>query len=226
MIAIEIDGTPDRSVEEGDTLTLTARALNVAGDTVPGAVITWEMVDPDSGQIGFTLDASTGLVTAHAPGSGRVRPRVEDLTTQAVITVTVTPAPDSVAAGGDVTVTMVAGDSVSPPLIVTVYYLADDTAAPVALGKKPVHYYAVDPAPGSTEAEGFFLALSDSDDAGPDSHRITAQSDAAGRASVVVRRISGAAVPDSALVDAAVTTAAGDTVAGSPVRFVVVFAGS
>jgi hypothetical protein len=225
IIALEIYGPAERTIEEGDTLTLTARALNLAGDTVPGAVITWEMVDVDSGQVGFTLDESTGLVTAYAPGSGRVRPRVEDLTTLAVITVTVTAAPDSVAPGGDLTVALAPGDSLSPPLAVVVYDLTTDPPNTMAIAEKPVQFYLVDPVPGSPAADGFFLTVPDSLEAGPDLHRITATTDAGGRASAVARRIAGIAVPDSAVVDAMVTTAAGVTVAGSPIRFVVIFDG-
>jgi hypothetical protein len=226
VIALLIDGPPQRTVEEGDTLTLAASALNLAGDTVPGAAITWEMVTLDSGQVGFTLDASTGLVTANAPGSGDVRPRFEDLTTRAVITVTVTAAPDSVAAGSDLTVTMAAGDSVSPQLSVIVYDLTTDPTNPVAIGEKPVHFYLVQPEPGSDEADGFFLTVPDSVEVGSDAHQVTAASDDGGRASIVVRHIVGRAVPDSAIVDALATTASGTTVAGSPIRFVIVFDGS
>jgi hypothetical protein len=226
VIALEIDGTPERTVEEGDTLTLKARALNVAGDTVPGTVITWEMVDVDSGQVGFTIDGATGLITAHAPGSGRVRPRVEELTTLAVVFVTVTAAPDSVGPSGGQTVTMAVTDSVSPPLTVVVYQLTDESASPVALGEKPVHFYVVEPLPGSSEAGGFFLTAQDSVEAGSDPHSVTVTTDAGGSASVVVRRIADSIVPDSAMVEASVTAATGGAVSGSPVRFVVIFDGN
>jgi len=226
IIALAIDGPAERTVEEGDTLTLTARALNLAGDTVPGAVITWEMVEVDTGQVGFTLDESTGLVTAYAPGSGDVRPRVADLTTLAVITVTVTAAPDSMAPGGDLTVTVAPGDSVSSPLTVVVYDLTVDPPNAMAIAEKPVQFYLVDPVPGSAAADGLFLTVPDSLEAGSDPHRVTATSDAGGKASAVVRLIAGVAAPDSAVVDAVVTTAAGATVAGSPVRFVVIFDGN
>lgn len=65
------------SVAVGDTVRLTARALNTHGAAVPGAVITWVVID--TGTVGFTLDGATGLVRGTTPGGGRVQARVENL---------------------------------------------------------------------------------------------------------------------------------------------------
>ena len=113
-----MDGSQEQTVVEGDTLLLRARAINAAGDTVPDAAIVWELLEVDTGQVGFTLDTLTGLVTARSPGSGRVRARVGTLAS-GVITVIVVPAPDSIAAAGPQQVAMGASDGAEAFLLVT-----------------------------------------------------------------------------------------------------------
>ena len=223
-IALVIEGLPERSLEVGDTLTLIAKALTLGGDTVPDAQIAWVVVGPDTGQLGFTLDTLSGLVTGYAPGSGSVQPRLEDLITRALIEVTVTPAADSVAPGGSQQLTMAAGDSVSPAMSVAVL-LVDSLGATVAIGEKPVHFYLVDPPPGSASATGLFLTIEAGGQLGGEPHHVVAISDGGGQASAVVKRIAGSSLPGTAVVDASVVTATGDTVAGSPVRFTVLFGG-
>jgi len=222
-IALVIEGLPERSIEEGDTLTLLADVVTAAGDTVPDPAIVWTIVDPDTGQLGFTLDSLTGLVTGTKPGGGRVRPRFEDLITLAVVTVTVTPAPDSLAAAGDQRVALQTSDSISAPMVAAVFDRTTDSSAVVALEDKQVQFYLISPPPGSTDASGFYLTLSDNGQPGEDPHRVTVKTDQQGQARAVVKRHPGAVLTDSAVVEAAVVTAVGGPVAGSPVRFVVLF---
>jgi hypothetical protein len=72
----------------GDTLLLEAQAVNAAGDIVADADIFWAVIDVDSGQLGFTLDTTTGTVVAMGAGSGRVQARVADIRSDP-ITITV-----------------------------------------------------------------------------------------------------------------------------------------
>ena len=72
----------------GDTLLLEAQAVNAAGDIVVDADIFWAIIDVDSGQLGFTLDTTTGTVLAIAAGAGRVQARVADIRSDP-ITITV-----------------------------------------------------------------------------------------------------------------------------------------
>jgi len=220
IVAIEIVGSTPPTVEEGDTLRLHARAVSARGDTVPEAAITWVTLDVDSGQVGITIEASTGLVTALAPGSWRVQAQVENLATGAIV-VTVVPAPDSVSAVGDVRVTVDTAAAGSPPLTVVVVDVTTVPGDTLALGGKSVHFLTADPPPGSPAASGFFLT--ESDVPGADPHRVDALSGTNGRASVTVMRVAGQPQPDSVAVDAVAVTARGDTVAGSPVRFWVLF---
>ncbi len=208
IVGLEVEGGLQRSVEENGSIQLIAWAISAGGDTVPDADIVWDLLDVDSGQVGFTLEPSTGLVVAYSPGTGSVRPRVEAVTPKTPITITVTPAPDTVSATGEQAVTMTAADVVSPPLTVGLSDLTTPSDSVVPLPEKEVQFLVVFPDPGTAETAGFFL---------------TRATDGSSRASAYVRRIAGAVLPDSAVVHARASTAAGGTVPGSPVRFVVIF---
>jgi hypothetical protein len=223
IIAIEIDGAAARNVEENETVTLSARAIDAAGDTVPDAIIVWELLVADSGTAvtGFELDGTTGIIQATTPGHGRVRARVDDLLSD-TISIVVTGAPDSIAASGDTLLTMASGDIVSPAVAVALFDLTTDPIVESPLAEKMVTFRLVYPVPGAPEAQGFFLTEGDSVP-GMDHHTLTVPTDGTGNASVFVRRIADSTLPDSAVVDAAAVTATGITVTGSPVRFTVVF---
>jgi hypothetical protein len=222
IVAIQVVGTLTPQVEEGDTLRLQARALQADGDVVPDASILWVIIDVDSGQIGFTLDSLTGLVTAVTKSSGRVQARVEELATPP-ITLTVSAAPDSLAATGDQRVTFdTTTAEVSPGLVTVVLDLTTSPGEELPLAEKPVDYALVEPAPGSELSQGIFLTMSDTVP-GSDPHRVTIQTGSNGQASAVLRRLPDFALPDSAVVHATAMTATAAPVAGSPIRFVVLF---
>ncbi len=221
MVAIEIVGVTAPMLEEGDTLTLRARAIDAAGDTVPAAAITWIVVDVDSGQVGFTIEEATGRIAALSPGSGRVRARVETLVSGPIL-VTVLAAADSIGATGATRLTVDTAVVASLPLAVAAWDFTSSPGDTVALAGKLVQFLTVDPPPGSAAADGFFITQSDTVP-GTDPHVVDVTTGLSGEASVIVRR-SGATQPDSAAIDAVSVTATGDTVAGSPVRFWVVFA--
>ena len=78
----------DQSIVVGDTVQLVARAVNAAGDVVDSIAIGWQIVDVDSGQIGFTLDTASGIIAGTHPGAGRVQASLADLRSNP-ITITV-----------------------------------------------------------------------------------------------------------------------------------------
>jgi hypothetical protein len=227
IIAIEIEGGRQQTVEELDSLQLVARAISAGGDTIPDAVIVWSLLDSDtdSTQVGFDLEAQTGLVIARAaPGSGRVMPAVGDVRPNEPITVLVLPAPDSVSPSGQQTVTMSAGEMLSPALETTVFDLTSNPDSVVPLAEKPVQFLVVQPPPGTADAAGFFLVGSAQDTVPPeDRHSLSTTTDASGRARAFVRRVSGSTLPDSAVINCTVFTATGANVAGSPVQLLVRF---
>ncbi len=87
IVALQTEPDP-LTITIGDTLLLEAQAVNAAGDIVVDADIFWTVIDVDSGQLGFTLDTTTGTVVAIAAGSGRVQARVADIRSDP-ITITV-----------------------------------------------------------------------------------------------------------------------------------------
>ncbi len=221
-----MDGPLQRAVEESDSLLLVARAIDAKGDTVPDVEIIWELLDADSDSapVGFLLDTQRGLISATSPGKGRVRPKVESFTPAEYITVSVTAAPDSVMASGDLTIVMTSTETTSSKLEVLVYDLTTVPATVVPLSNKPVQFDVVVPDPDAAEAAGFFLVLSPLDSVPEETpHTVVAATDDMGLAEAFVRRILGASLPDSAVVQANVSTAIGETVRGSPIRFVVIF---
>ena len=220
IVAIEIVGSLNPAVEEGDTLRLHARAIDAAGDSVPDAAIRWSVLD--TGQVGIELDSTTGLLTALGPGSWRVQARVEALVS-GVVSVTVTPRPDTVVAGSPDTVTVPPGGSASEGLAVVVQDLTTAPGQQLPLSDKAVHFAVVRPAPGSPTAGAIFLTAGDTIP-GAEPHHVVVLTDDAGRATIVARRVSGATPPDTVDVHAVALTATGDTVPGSPVPFTVVFA--
>ncbi len=216
VIAIEVAGGTSRDVETGGMLQLMAAALDGTGDTVPDAVITWELIDVDSGQVGFTLDPS-GLVTAVSPGNGRVQARFETLRAGPITVSVIDVIPDSIAAVGDQRVTQGTADTTSPPLVVVVYDLTLAPPSAIPLDSQTVAFALTLPAPGSAEAQGFFLTVGDTVPVG-DPHRLDVLTDDLGLATIVVRRLSPGTVPDSAVIHASL-----GSVAGSPLEFVVLF---
>jgi len=68
VVALEVVNSAP-TVNAGDTLRLSARALNAGGQTVANATVSWTTVD--TGVVAFQLDPS-GLVTGQTPGTGRV----------------------------------------------------------------------------------------------------------------------------------------------------------
>ena len=209
-------------LEEGDTLRLRARAISAKGDTVPDAGLWWVLLDVDSiGQVGFTIDSATGLISAYGPGSGDVQARVDNLGTGA-ITVTVAPAPDSVAAVSETRVIVDTAAVSSTPLTVVVWDFTTSPGDTLALGGKPVHFLTVDPPAGSPAADSFFITESGTQP-GSDSHKVDLTTAANGQAAVSAVRVGGQTQPDSVAIEAVALTAHGDTVAGSPIRFWVLF---
>jgi len=216
IIAVEIVGPLIRTVEEGDTLQLEARALDANGNVVQEAVILWAVVDDSI--VGFTIGETTGLVETTAPDTGRVAAFADELPSEPVL-IQVSPAADSVASVSATRDTVDGAEPASSALTVEVLDITSDT---LPLIGKPVHFDLVEPPPGDPAGAGVFLATTDTVP-GADPHHLEVVSQALGQAWVVVRKVSGTTTPDSAVIHATVVTAIGDTVAGSPVRFVVLF---
>lgn len=222
IVAIELLSPRAVTLEEGDSVLLEARALDIDGNVLEEAPVVWETLTPvtDSMPAGIALDSATGLVVATRPGTFAVRARVEELPTEPV-TVQVTPAADSLAADVDTALTVDTTATASGPLRVRVLDLttADST---LRLGGQPVTWQIVAPALDSA-APTVVLTLTAAADPGEDPFRAGATTGPDGTAAVFARR-QGAGQPDSVIVEATASRAVGTPVPGSPVRFVVHFA--
>jgi len=217
VIAIEYTGPASPRLEEGDTVTLTARAIDIRGKTLPEVQLTWVVLELDTVPVGISLDSLTGHVVARTPGGPwRVQGRAEGIFIDPPIQVFVTGAPDSIAAVSDIRLEVDTAAEFSPSLVVMVYDLTSKPGEAQAAGAKPVIFDLVDPA----AANG--VALESAADTVDDPLHVELRTASDGRVSLTVRRV-GPTQPDSIVVEAVSTTALGDVVAGSPVRFTVIF---
>jgi hypothetical protein len=91
VVALEVVNSAP-TVAAGDTLRLSARALNASGQTVTTAVVTWTTVD--TGVVAFQLDPS-GLVTGTTPGTGRVEAVADNLRSDPITVTVIAPASSS-----------------------------------------------------------------------------------------------------------------------------------
>lgn len=219
IIALEYTGPTSPSVEEGDTVRLTARALDIRGDTLPDAEIVWRVIELDTVDVGFVLDSVTGLIAGvHPGGPWRVQGSAEGLQIDPPISVRVTAAPDSAARADTGAVVMSVAQNQTSSLTVAVFDLTTTPDQPGPAGGARVRYQLVDPEPGSAQANGIAIVVTA--EVGDDPHAAETESNSAGQAAAFVRRV-GTSQPDSVLIDAVVFTARGDTVPGSPIRFLV-----
>ena len=223
VVAIEYTGPASITLEEGDTVRFLAVALGLDGQPLPDVVVVWYPLAADPDTIGFTLDSTTGLLTATGPGGPwPVQGRVEELRVNPPITVTVRAAPDSIAAVEPARDTVEVGADASVALTAMVFDVTTDPTQPVGLAGVRIVFQLADPVAGAPAAAGVALARPGSAPA-TDPHAVETMSGGGGGGSFVATRVAGQMPPDSIVVEARAFTALGDTVRGSPARFVVVF---
>lgn len=216
MIAILYTGPAAPSVFEGDTLTLTAVPLDRAGDPVADVTVIWRILEPDTVQVGLTLDSATGLVTGGFAGRWRVQGDADGLRTS-VLTVTVQPVADSITALQD-TVTFPGNATDSPNLGVTVFDIGP-TGTPTVVANAPVRFTLVTPAPGTPASATLALAAAGASP-GTDPHVALDSTGSSGLAYAFLRRV-GTGQPDTAVVEAVALDPWGGIIPGSPARFTV-----
>lgn len=219
-MAIEYRGPAAPTVAEGDTLTLTAVALDAGGEPLPDVPVIWHVIELDTVEVGFTLDSLTGLVTGVFPGGWRVRAEADGLRTS-LLTVTVVAVPDSIAAVEPARVELPAAASESPPLTAAVFDVRPGGGAVTPLAGQAVRFTVIEPAVGAPGADGVAVAAS-GQSPGDDPRTATVQTGASGRGIVTARR-TAAVSPDSAIIEAVALTKTGAVVPGTPARFIVLF---
>lgn len=202
VVELDIVAPDVTTIEVGETLQLSARALNRDGQSID-AVITWRTPNP-------TLSVSeTGLVTAIAPGPGQVQAFAGSLASS-LISLTVVARADTLILIGDSIVTVAPEATASVPLVVQLQSLS-----PAGLvASSPVIYTVTSPpdvGPHTIELPGGVLV--DTLSTGEDG---TVQG-------VTLNRVLGTTAPDSAIVEVRAFRLRGTEVPGSGQRFIVRF---
>jgi hypothetical protein len=201
VVELEISTPAAREVEVGETLQLTARALDRDGNPLD-VPITWLSSDP-----ALTVDNS-GLVTGVAPGEAQVQASVGSLSSGQILLTAIARA-DTLVIVSDSVIIVPVGAAASPPLAVQV--MSFSSADP--LPNRPVVYTVTSPADvGDHTVELPGGVLIDTISTGP-----------AGDAGAVTLNRTAIPSPDTAIVQVRSYRASGADVPGSGQRFIVLF---
>jgi hypothetical protein len=201
VVELEISTPAAREVEVGETLQLTARALDRDGNPLD-VPITWLSSAP-----ALTVD-NTGLVTGVAPGEAQVQASVGSLSSGQILLTAIARA-DTLVIVSDSIIIVPVGAAASAPLAVQV--LSFSSAGP--LPNRPVVYTVTSPPDvGDHTVELPGGVLIDTISTGP-----------AGDAGAVTLNRTAIPSPDTAIVQVRSYRASGADVPGSGQRFIVLF---
>lgn len=204
IVALEVTLPVPAVIEVNESLQLSARALNKEGDSVAAAIV-WAAADTT-----LTVDASSGLLTGVAPGTGRVQAS-EGTLTSGVLTFSVIAPADTIIIAGDSVFTVAPDVEASAPLVARMESYAP--AGPVA--GRPVIYTLTSPDPATTTPSVSFPNGQSED---------TATTAADGTiTAITLARLAGLTAPDTAIVTVRATRTRGAVVPGSGQRFIVLF---
>jgi hypothetical protein len=202
VVGLEITAPANRNLEVGESLQLSAVALDKDGNAVD-APITWQAT---SGTL--AIDPN-GIVTGLTPGPGQVQAFTGSLAST-VVSLTVIAGTDTLVLTGDSVVTVPAGVSNTNPLVVELRSLSPEGPA----AARPVIYTVTSPpdvGPHTVELPGGVLA--DTVQTGTDG----------AVSSVTLNRVNGTTQPDTAIVEVRAFRTHGAPVPGSGQRFIVLF---
>ena len=198
VVAVEIQQPAVTTVEVGETLQLSARALDPDGNPL-NVPISWRTSDAT-----ITVD-DTGRVTGVSPGPGQVQAVVGSLGS-ARVPLTVIARADILVIVGDSVVTVAPGVTASAPLVVQL--LSFSQAGPLAA--RPVVYAVTSPPDVGQLPGGVLIDTVSTGTTGTD-------------AAVTLNRVTDITAPDTAIVQVRSYRANGADVPGSGQRFIVLF---
>jgi hypothetical protein len=206
VAGLEIQYPQDRQVEAGQTIILTARALDSSGRPVDAA-ITW--LTPDT-TISLTGD---GQLTGRTGGTtGRVQAQAGALASE-FVTFTVRPRPDTLVLSPDSVLTVATDTPASAALVASLRSFTPEQAVSGGVITYTVTSPAfADPAERTVELPGGLLVLA-----------ATTGGDGASATPVTLARVAGRTAPATAIVTVTAVTATGTTVPGSGQRFRIQF---
>ena len=203
VVGLQIQAPSLKTIEVGETLQLTAVALDKDGNPVATPII-WRTPDAT-----LTVDGATGATTGVSPGSGRVQAFVGSLSSE-LVTFTVIARADTLVLTGDSVITVPPGVTASAPLLVQLQSFSP--AGP--LPSRPVIYVVTSPpdvGPHTVELPN--AALTDTVLTGTDG----------AVSSVTLNRVNGTTQPATAIVEVRAFRTRGEAVPGSGQRFTVNF---
>jgi hypothetical protein len=202
VVGLEIQTPSLKTIEVGETLQLTAVALDKDGNPV-ATTIDWRAPDTT-----LTVDAN-GAITGVFPGTGHVQAFSGSLASE-LETFTVIARADTLILTGDSVITVPAGVTASAPLLVQLQSFSP--AGP--LPSRPVIYAVTSPpdvGPHTVELPG--AVLTDTVLTGTDG----------AVSSVTLNRVNGTTQPATAIVEVRAFRTGGEAVPGSGQRFTVNF---
>ena len=196
VVGLEIQAPTPATIEIGETLPLSAVALDKNGKPV-AANVTWRASDPT-----LTVDQA-GMITGVAAGTGRVQAFLGTLSSS-LVTFNVIARADTLVVT-DSLFTVAPGVAASPALVTSVQSLSSGP-----LPSRPVVYTVVSPADNSVQLTGGVL-------------QATVNTGTDGAVSSVTLTRLNAAQPTTAIVEVSAYRTRGAVVPGSGQRFTVTF---
>jgi hypothetical protein len=202
-VGLEIQIPALLTLEVGEQVQLSARALDADGQTVD-ATILWSASDA-----ALSVDA-TGLVTGVAPGSGEVQAAVGSLTSERIDFSVLAPADTIIIVGDSVFVIPIGAD---PPVSANLVVRLESRSPVGPVGSRPVIYEITQPVAGATPVVELAGAVQ--------SDTVTTATD--GTAAIALSSVIGQTPPDTAIVEVRANRTRGSVVPGSGQRFIVLF---
>ncbi len=203
VVGLEIQAPEDLRLEVGEQVQLSARALDVDGETVDAAIL-WRASDD-----ALSVDA-TGLVTGLQEGTADVQAAVGSLTSERLGFSVLARADTLIIDGDSVLVIPVAVD---PPVTANLAVRLESFSPAGPAGSHPVIYEITQPVAGTTPV----VQLT----GGVQSDTLTTT--AAGTSAIGLALVTGQVPPDTAIVEVRANRLRGSIVPGSGQRFIVLF---
>jgi Bacterial Ig-like domain (group 2) len=203
VVALEVQFPENPTLEVGEQAQLSARALDVDGETVDAAIL-WRA----SNDV-LSVD-ETGLVTGVEPGSGEVQAVVGALTSERIGFTVLAPADTLIIVGDSVFVIPIAAD---PPDTANLVVRLESRSPVGPVASRPVIYEITQPVAGATTV----VQLA----GGVQSDTVLTVAD--GTAAIALSLVTGQTPPDTAIVEVRANRTRGSAVPGSGQRFIVLF---